>query len=424
MKVLHLSIIDRRNGAALAAYRLHRGLLQLGLDSTMFVAEIRNELHDPTVTRFMPPMDLPSRVRRHLRRLRIARNFARYRTSRPSDYEGFSDDRSPHGTDLLSQLPACDVINIHVMFNFVDYRAFFTRVPRHTPVVRTLHDMNFFTGGCHYDAGCGKYTERCGACPQLGSRKEGDLSRQIWERKRTALSAVEPGRLHIVTPSRWLANEARRSTLLRNFPITVIPNASDTEIFRPRDRRVAREILGIPEDALAILFVAEPLGRHHKGFVLLAQALDGLDNLSNLLLVSVGSGAPPVEVRVPHLRLGYVSDDRLLSVVYSASDLFVIPSKQDNSPQTVLEAMACGTPVVGFAVGGIPDMVHTGVTGLLVQSQDVTALRMAILELLRDPATKMEMAANCRRIAVEEYALEVQARRYAALYKSILLTSH
>src|SRR5262249_48537570 len=143
--------------------------------------------------------------------------------------------------------------------------------------------------------------------------------------------------------------------------------------------------------------------------------------LPNLFLVSVGRGQPPVEVQIPHLPLGYVASERLLPLIYSAADIFVIPSLHDNLPQTVLEATACGTPVVGFAVGGVPDMVRPSVTGLVVPAQDVGALRAAIRALLQDPARRAEMAANCRRIAVEEYALEVQARRYVELYEEILV---
>ncbi len=420
MKVVHLSTLANGNSAAVVAYRLHKGLLRLGHDSTMFVAESRSEVNDPTVKFFNPPADLVSRVRRRLRRLQITRSFARYRTFRPAGYEGFTDDRSPHGADLLAQLPPCDVINIHVMFRFVDYCTFFTAVPRHTPVVRTLHDMNFFTGGCHYDAGCGKYTERCGACPQLGSRKERDLSRQIWQRKHAALSTVELRRLHIVAPSRWLADEAKRSTLLRNFPITVIPNGTDTGVFRPRDRSTAREVLGVPQDASVVLFVAQPITRPTKGFALLAQGLNELRGPTNLLLLSAGSGMPPGMVHIPHIHLGHIGSTRLLSLVYSAADIFVIPSLQEAHGQTVLEAMACGIPVVGFAVGGIRDTIRPGVNGLLAPAEDVTALRAAICELLQDPARRWAMAANCRRIVVDEYSLEVQTQRYIKLYEAIL----
>ncbi len=386
----------------------------------MFVAQTRRAVKDPTVTLFRQRGDLLSRVQRRLRRLQITRSFARYRTSRPTEYEAFSDDRTPYGTDLLAQLPLGDVINIHSMYQFVDFRTFFTTVPRHTPVVRTLHDMSFFTGGCHSDAGCGKYIDHCGACPQLGSRNANDLSRQIWLRKYSTFRAVGRGRLYLVTPSHWLANEAKRSSLARNFPIAVIPHGVDTEAFCPRDRVFSREVLGIPQDARVVLFVAEPIGRPIKGFDLLAQALNGLGEVDNLLLVSAGSGLPDLEVRLPHLNLGPIYSERLLSLVYSAADLFAIPSRQENFPLTVLEAMACGTPVVGFAVGGIPEIVRPGANGLLVSAQDVTALRTAISELLRDPARRAEMAIRCRRIAIEEYALELQVKRYAELYEAIL----
>jgi glycosyltransferase involved in cell wall biosynthesis len=240
MKVVHISKFDGRGGAGIAAARLHKGLLRLGHESRLFVAEIRSEEKDPTVITFNPPGDLLSRVRRRLRYEQIRHDLARYRRSRPPGHEGFSDDRSPHGADWLPQLPAADVINVHAMYQFLDYRRFFATVPQQTPVVRTLHDMSFFTGGCHTDEGCGKFTERCGACPQLGSRQIKDLSFQIWQRKRSALNAVPPGRLHVVTPSRWLASKAKQSALLQHVPITVIPHGLDTEVFRPRDRDLAR----------------------------------------------------------------------------------------------------------------------------------------------------------------------------------------
>ncbi len=421
MKIVHISTCDDiiGAGAAIAAYRLHRGLLRLGHDSSMFVAHRRQD--DPTVTAFVPPMDLRSRLRRRLRHEQITHSFARYRNSRPDGYEIFTDDRTGHGADVLVQLPASDVINVHSIQRFVDYRAFFSAVPRRTPVVQTLHDMSPFTGGCHYDAGCGKYTERCGACPQLGSVKTKDLSRQIWQRKHSVFnSSIALGRLHLVAPSRWMAEEVKQSTLLGNFPVTVIANGLDIDDFAPRDRCVARHVLGIPQDARVVLFVAGAYTRRIKGFALLVHALDGLCDLTNLLLVSLGGGNPPVSTQIPHLHLGLIRNDRLLSLIYSAADVFVIPSLQENLPTTVMEAMACGTPVVGFAVGGIPDMVCPGITGLLAPPHDVAALRDAIREILRDPQQRSQMAANCRRVAVEEYALEVAGRRYAELYESVL----
>src|SRR5262249_15061866 len=228
------------------------------------------------------------------------------------------------------------------------------------------------------------------------------------------------GRLYIVSPSRWLMNEAKRSSLLKNFPVVLIPHGVDTEVFRPRDRNFARDMLAISQDAFVVLFVAEPIDRPIKNFALLAQALEGMAGRPSLLLVSAGSGKPPVEVRVPYLNLGSLRNERLLSLAYSAADVFVLPSRQENFPLTALEAMACGTPVIGSAVGGVPDMVRPGITGILVPPQNVTALRTAICDMLQDPPRRAEMAANCRRIAVEEYSLDLQLRRHVELYQSIL----
>lgn len=418
MKVVHLSTHDISGGAARAAYRLHSGLRRLGHDSYMVVAHRRGD--DCTVKRFNPPMDLPSRLRRRLRRERITRGFARYRDSRPAGYELFSDDRSQYGAAVVSQLPPCDVINLHWIAGFMNYDSFFAQVPQDIPIVWTLHDINPFTGGCHYDHGCGKYTDRCGACPQLGSRDTGDLSEEIWQRKREAFEQIEPARLRIVTPSRWLASEAERSTLFGRFPVSAIPYGLDTDVFSPRDRCLARDALEVPEEAGVVLFAAASVGNRRKGFALLAQALTSLNDLSNLFLISLGRGRPIVDSKIPHLHLGHIENDRLLSLVYSAADVFVIPSLQEAFGQTALEAMACGTPAVGFAIGGIPDMVRPGITGLLAPPEDVAALGVAIVELLRDAGRRVEMSDNCRRIAVKEYSLEAQAQRYVELYEKVL----
>src|SRR5262249_52354987 len=232
---------------------------------------------------------------------------------------------------------------------------------------------------------------------------------------------VDSRRLHIVTPSCWLAEEVRRSPIFRRFPVAVIPNGLDLEDFAPRDRGSARDVFGIPQRAKVVLFVADGIGISRKGFSILAQTLEKYDaRASDLFLMSLGHNKPSVQCRIPWLHLGFVNNDRLLSMAYSAADVFVIPSLQDNLPNTVLEAMACGTPVVGFAVGGITEMVRAGITGLVVPSGDTDGFRAAILALAENDNKRREMSANCRRIAIEEYSLELQARRYSEIYKSLL----
>jgi len=374
---------------------------------------------DPTVTSYVPPMDFPSGLRRVLRRVRIWRDYRRYESSRPSCHDSFNDSRSEYGVTLLQQLPSCDLINLHWIAGFVDYGSFFARVPNRIPTVWTFHDMNPFTGGCHYDEGCGRFVECCGGCPQLGSKDLHDLSRQIWRRKRNIFQQIEPDRLHIVTPSLWLTEEAKRSSLLGRFSSSVIPNGLDTDIFSPRDPSMARAVLDLPQSARVVLFVAGSMDNWRKGFVFLAEALSELTELPNLFLVSLGGGKPALNFHIDHLHLGYADNDRLLSFAYSAADVFVISSVQDNFPNTVLEALACGTPVVGFSVGGIPEMVRSGVTGLLAPPGDERALAAAISHLLENDVTRAEMSTNCRRIATEEYSLEIQANRYIKLYEAL-----
>jgi len=417
MKILHLSTYDITGGAARAAYRLHNGLRTLGHDSTMLVE--RRASRDPAVVAFRRPMDLRSRLARRLRRERIARDLARYASTRRRG-EWFSDDRTGHGAALAGHIPPADVINLHWIAQFVDYRAFFGAIPARTPVVWTLHDMSPFTGGCHYDWGCSKFSGQCGACPALGSSRPDDLARDIWRRKQDAFARVPEGRLHIVAPSRWMAAEAGRSALLGRFPVAVIPNGIDTGDFAPRDRAAARDALGIPPGVPAVLFVADQMDQARKGFSLLVEALRGLDDARDLHLLSIGSSSPALDLPFPHLHLGRIDSDRLLSLVYSAADVFALPSLQDNLPNTVIEALACGTPVAAFDAGGTRDMVRPGETGALAPAGDVEGLRRALADLLRDPDRRAALGENCRRVAVQEYAIDVQAQRYADLYAAIL----
>jgi glycosyltransferase involved in cell wall biosynthesis len=410
-----MSVTDIKGGAARAAYRLHVGLRQIGHDSRMLVAEQAST--DPNVTTFSQ-----SRLAPLLRRLRFRQLSIRhwpYLLSRPAGYGPFTGPVSPRGRSLVKQLPDRDVLNLHRIADLLDYQVFFSSVPSRTPVVWTQHDMNALTGGCAFSRGCARFEQSCGACPQLGSGNPHDLSHHNWRRKAAIYDSIPVGRLHIVAPSRWMAGEVAHSSLTSNLPVSVIPYGLDVQAFAPQDRNHARSKLGIPPQARVVLFVAASLTARRKGFSFLAEALAHLPDIDNLFLLSIGGGKPALEAAIPHFHLGSIADDRLLAEVYSAADVFAIPSLQDNLPNTVMEALACGTPAVGFAVGGIPEMVRDGITGFTAPSEDVAALRSAILRVLQDADGQDTVRARCREIAVAEYSLEVQARRYATLYEEL-----
>jgi glycosyltransferase involved in cell wall biosynthesis len=416
MRIVHLSLSDCRGGAARAAYRIHRAERAAGLDSRMFVRI--KVTTDAEVEPYQPRKDFRSRLKRVRRRIGVVRRMSRYHKTRPPGPLIFHGRSCELGGDLMGDLPEADVLHVHWVSTFVDFAAFFRAVGGRVPVVWTMHDMNPFTGGCHYSGGCEGYLRRCGRCPVLGSTNPRDLSRSTWRRRQKALEHVPTDMLQLVAPSRWLAEQARRSSLFGRFGVHVLPNCLDTDRIAPRDRDVARRALDVPPEASVVLFVAANPEMPRKGFHLLVDALNGTRRPDNLLL-TLGQGTPAVPEAVAHRHVGALSDERLLSLVYSAADVFAVPSLEDNLPNTVLEAMACGTPVAGFDVGGIPDMVRPDETGLLAPVGDAGALGEAIGSLLADPARRERIGRACREAAVRKYSQSAGAQRYAELYESI-----
>ena len=373
MRVALINTMDMKGGAARAAFRLHKGLRGEGVESTYYVRDQQNP--DPSIRRFVPnPATATQRAQR-----KAARDAAydAYATTRSPDIELFSQEQGDGGEDFFTQLPRADVVNLHWVAGFVDVPTFFTaRMTK--PVVWTLHDMNPFTGGCHYDASYGKLTQSCGACPLLGSTDETDLSRWVFTAKQQALGNWPRERLHIVTPSRWLADKARRSTLFGKFEASVIPNGIETDVFKPMDKAAARAALNLPQDAHIVLFVSNHIRLARKGFRDLVHALSLLPDQKNLLLVGVGD-SHILSVNAPFkvTQLEHVSDDAKTAMIYAAADVTALPSRQDNLPNTILESFACGTPVVGFRTGEITDLVHEDETGYLAASGHVPGLSLA-----------------------------------------------
>jgi glycosyltransferase involved in cell wall biosynthesis len=206
---------------------------------------------------------------------------------------------------------------------------------------------------------------------------------------------------------------------MAHLPCKTIPNGLDTEVFRPQDRTAAKQLLGIPSESSVILFLADWAGETRKGISLLMAALQRFSKDARVHFLAVGREMPSVKLEPRVTAIAAVDDDGKLASIYSAADLFVLPSLQDNLPNTALEALACGVPIVAFDAGGISEIVRAGETGMLVPVGDVNGRGVAIAALLEDREVRLRMAETARQYAVQNYTLEVQAKRYTELYSEL-----
>lgn len=315
------------------------------------------------------------------------------------------------------------IINLHWIAKFIDQTSFFGSLPNDLPVVWTLHDMNALTGGCHFAGSCHAFESGCGNCPQLSRSGDRDASRRAFEAKQEMLRDIN---LNIVAPSRWLLDQARRSPVLANArSFRLIPYGMPTNSLRPVDPDFARTRLGLEKKDFLVAFGAMNLNSHRKGGRELMTALQQLRGIDNLKCLVFGGGALPKERHElpPMIHVGRVSDADMRRLVYSAADVFVLPSLEDNLPLTGLEAMACGTPVIGFDTGGIPDYVLHGRTGWLARHGDPADLARQMetaTELSREQLRRI--GDNARDLIQRKFDVQCQAKNYIELYQSLLHT--
>ena len=421
LSVVQLSTYDVVGGAARAAYRLHDGLKNAGVRSQMICRGKRSG--DSAVTACGPQ----SYYQEILLRLRCLPTALEQRRLRRSTKPGgflLSSDRSEMRERILAHVRTPDIIHLHWVCYLFDMPTVLPVLAKIAPLVWTLHDMNPFSGACHYAGDCTGYLRSCGACPQIGSCRERDVTRRIWERKSRTFERIPPERLHIVTPSRWLATCARASALLARYPVTVIPYGVDTDAFHPADRDASRQVFGVPADAPVVVLVADALHLLGKGAQLLAEAIRIVQRRLPVRLVTIGRECPDFPGIERHQHLGYVAETARLASAYACADVFVCPSLEDNLPNTVLEAMACGVPVVAFDTGGLPDMVRHEATGLLAPPGDVDALAASVGRLLQDESARRSFSRKAREVAEQEYPLQRQAECYLDLYRQLLASPH
>ena len=419
MKTLLISTNDNNPGAARAAYRLHQGLQRIGVNSQMLVQTKQTE--DKTVIGSLNSSGIGQVIAGS--RLTLGQLPLKFYPHR--DLSKYSLQWLPENiTSKVAQLEP-DIINLHWVCS--SYLQIETLAKLNKPLVWTLRDMWAFTGGCHYSGDCDRYTASCGACPQLGSSKNCDLSRWVWQRKAKAWNNLN---LTIVSLSSWLGKCARSSSLFKDLRIEIIPNGIDIDIYKPINQKLAREQLNLPQDKKLVFFgAARATSDKRKGFTQLQQALQYLSKSGcqdELELVIFGGGRPdnPPEFGFKEHYLGRFSDSLSLSLIYSAADVFVAPSIEENLANTVLEAIACGTPCVAFNIGGMPDLIEHQQNGYLAEPYKIEDLAQGIAWVLENESRHQKLSCRAREKVEQEFTPEIPAYRYASLFNEILENSN
>ncbi len=415
MKPLLINTFDQTGGAAKAAYRLLLALQQADVDAALLVRNKQSQ--NKKVIRvgsewlgwFRAYLDfLPLKLYPR----RLTNTF-----SRASVKDGLKHWVARLQPDLL-----------HLHWANEGFLKIETLQSLELPLVWTMHDSWVFTGGCHLPDDCRRYEERCGRCPVLGSVREDDLSRWIWNRKQQNYPF---SKMTFVAPSRWLAERAQSSSLLSECCVEVIPNPVDVTFYSPGDKLAARSACGFPEDRHVLLFGAyHALSDPNKGAELLWKTLQSLpaEFRRKCLLVVFGEDregfCPPVEIET--INCGVLENESEVINLYRAADVLLLTSRQENFPNMISEAMSCDLPCVAFAVGGIPEQIRHHQNGCLVEPFDTEAMANEIIDLLHTEEKRIAYGEKAREHAVQCYSMPIVAGQYLSLYERLidLTTTH
>jgi len=415
-------------GAANAAARLHAQMMERGVTSRLIYRHQNRvlnhppgfesiEFRSPPTPRWYRPFQ---RQRLKSRRRRIHQQYDEQIAGRDPAWEVFSMADLPEPTRLVERQAAADIIHLHWISFLADFPSFFQSIPSTTPIVWTLHDMNPFTGGCHYSQDCTRFRQGCGVCPQIVGGRSGDVSVTTFESKRLALRGK---RIAVVAPSQWMIELAESSPIWPSgTTFDVIRLGFELDRFRPLESREARRQLGISSEAILIGFGADDIHNQRKGFQHLLGALRQFRPERPVECLVLGGGQLELDdSRLPRIHgVGYLDTAEALARFYSACDLVVVPSREDNQPQIGLEAMACGRPVVAFDAGGIREYVIPNQTGYLADRGDEMGLARQIERMVADDRGRKRMGRQARRLLETQFEIGAQTTRYVELYQQLL----
>lgn len=410
MKVGLLATFDA-GGASRATIRLHKALNSIGCQSDLYV---NHQLTDPKQSFSIQLDNIREPVVSFIQKNSFEKNIHQGNVLMSLMYSG-------KDLDWLDRFSFYDVIHFHWIAQFVSVEAMMKLKSMGKPLIWTFHDLNPMTGGCHCSYGCEKYKIDCCGCRQMKENPY-NVTKIILDIKKRYI----PEDLVVVTPSRWMKECAEASAVFRNHRVEWISNSIELDIFQSYNKVEAKKELGIDGSIKTILFVAQYHTQIHKGFFELMQSLEyakestGLRTYiqqEKLILLLLGKPSEDVEkLDIPYHSFGYIEDDKQMAKIYSASDVLLLPSLEDNLPNIMLESMACGTPIVAFNTGGISDCVIDGVTGRIVPYKNVQAFGNAIHDVL----LKECLGENCRQYAKKHFSQKLQAERHKDLYESIL----
>lgn len=417
MRVLIINTSERVGGAAIAANRLMEALKKNGVKARMLVRDKQTD--QMTVAAIPSSWLLPLKFVWERLCIFVANGFRMKNV--------FQMDIANTGTDItqLFEFQQADVIHLHwTNQGYLSLSDLNKILHAGKPVVITMHDMWYFTGICHYAGECTRYESGCYKCPQLTNGGWGkDWARFVFERKKQMYSDVK---ISFVGCSKWIANLARNSRLTQGQFVINIPNTINTHVFHPTDMMEVRKKWNLPTDKTLILFGSQRINDERKGFRYLAEACsiikkEGKELADRLGVVVLGSHSDKVESLIPFdvYPINYLSSEHEVMEMYNAVNLFVTPSLQDNLPNTIVEAMACGTPCVGFKVGGIPEMIDHQVNGYVANYMDATDFAKGIQWCL-DKENYDTLRENAHKKALNTYSEDRIARRYTDVYEMLL----
>jgi glycosyltransferase involved in cell wall biosynthesis len=413
MRVLIVNTSERTGGAAVAANRLMEALNNNGVKAKMLVRDKE--------TTHLSVCALPQtwRLRWHFLWERLC-IWCHLRLKRQHLFE---IDIANCGTDItsLQEFQEADVIHLHwINQGMLSLKVIRKILESGKPVVWTMHDIWPATAICHYARGCEQYQTQCTTCPLLSG---GSLAKQVWHRKEQMLDGK---RITYVCCSKWLAEEARKSALLARQDVVSIPNTINTRVFCPKDKQKARQDLGLPIDGRVILFVSQRVTDPRKGISYLVESISKLVEMhpemkDNTAIAILGGHAEEVasQLALPSYSLGYVSDSQRIVSVYNSADVFVLPSLEDNLPNTIMEAMACGVPCVGFRVGGIPEMIDHEQNGYVADFQHAEDFARGIHYVLAE-ADYQSLSNHCLQKVNQSYSQQSVANKYIEVYEQAM----